>query len=362
MGFQIDRRAAEGRFMEALALAKSDKKLPKEWIIRTERVAKAKSRTFIPVLGTALLAKATDRRIDAFSLREGEGHKSYSARSLAKDVLVPCCVREGIDIRNTGAEPLNNQPFFHATKIGPDLNVKPNAKADLEYLCECITAVDFLEGKAALLALAAFLRARVEATESRVKAKLGKGTLPLPKLLDVLEGFVRGDPEGGRVGQAFVAAIFDLLFSTIRTKRVNDPSMKWPGDVGAFEKTIAATDEAEEVLIFPAEVKQRSFSETEILLFAQRVSQANVSRCMVVALNQGDTPLDLPALRQRCQEKFGIELALYLNASSLLTHAIWFSPQSLDANLMRFPERMLDRLQELEVSEKRCQEWAAHFE
>jgi hypothetical protein len=99
------------RFGEAVALALAENwTLPAEWIERAEKVSAAKNMTFTPVLGTALLAKATDDSIDALSLREDAGHKGYSARSLAKEVLVPCCVRAGIDLRNKGAEPLNNQP------------------------------------------------------------------------------------------------------------------------------------------------------------------------------------------------------------------------------------------------------------
>jgi len=46
--------------------------LPEEWLERTRRVGKAQNATFTPMLGTALLAKATDDHIDALSLREDE--------------------------------------------------------------------------------------------------------------------------------------------------------------------------------------------------------------------------------------------------------------------------------------------------
>src|SRR4051812_10492432 len=97
MGLTIDKHKATERFAEALALARSGAPLPEGWIDRTQKIGMAKSKTFTPVLGTALLAKATDRFVDVLSLREGESHKSYSARSLAKEVLVPCCVEARID-------------------------------------------------------------------------------------------------------------------------------------------------------------------------------------------------------------------------------------------------------------------------
>ena len=143
VGLTIDKQLATERFGQALVLAHSDTPLPEEWLQRTREIGLAHNKTFTPVLGTALLAKATDRFVDAFSLREGESHKSYSARSLAKEVLVPCCVRAGIDIRNKGAEPLNNQPFLRADRISTNLNVKANAVEELTYLCEWIAAVEF---------------------------------------------------------------------------------------------------------------------------------------------------------------------------------------------------------------------------
>ena len=76
MGRRVNAAEARAKFAEALALARADAELPKGWIERTERIGKARSKTFTPGLGTVLLAKATDGWIDAFSLREGESHKS----------------------------------------------------------------------------------------------------------------------------------------------------------------------------------------------------------------------------------------------------------------------------------------------
>jgi hypothetical protein len=350
MGLNIPRIAAERVFAKALKLARSRAPLPTEWIDRTRRVAESKSKTFTPVLGTALLAKATDRRVDAFALRESEGHKSYSARSLAKEVLVPCCVKAGIDIRSSGAEPLNNQPFLRATRISTNLEVKANAKADLQYLCECITRVDFLEDDSATKALAAFLRARSAATAARASVVIGRGVLPLQALEVAVDHYLEGDSEGGKTGQAVVAAILDLVFANVLTKRINDPSMKWPGDVGVFEK---------DRLVLSAEVKQRSFSETEILLLAKRLADAGAHRALIAALKQDD-PLDDLALRVSGQE-YGVEVFVYRQASVLLREGIRFAGRDLPVSLELFPARVLARLDEIEVSEARRLEWTALF-
>ncbi len=352
MGITIDRKAAEKVFAKALALARSSKPLPAEWLERTRKVAAAKSKTFTPVLGNALLAKATDRKVDAFSLREGEGHRSYSARSLAKEVFVPACAGAGIDIRSAGAEPLNNQPFFHAERIAPDINVRENAREELAYLCECIERVDFLENQKALQGLAAFLRSRIEATGAIHKVELGTLRLSLADLERALDRFVAEDPEGGKTGQAIGAAILDLVFEDVRTRRVNDPGVKWPGDVGVFVK---------DKLLQSAEVKQRPATETEILLFAQRLQNAGVGRALVLAFAQGKAPLDSESLREKAARLYGIELALFLRPSQLLREAVRWAQSEVPVALDALPKRGLARLSEIEASQDRREGWANIF-
>lgn len=350
MGLKIDRERAKIRFEEALVLARSATALPKEWLERSAKVALAKNMTFTPVLGTALLAKATDDAVDALSLREDESHKGYSARSLAKEVLVPCCVRAAIDLRNKGAEPLNNQPFLRAARVTTDMKVKPNAVEDLAYLCETLQRADFLRDNAALEALAAFLQVRIGASGKNLIA-LGPGVLDLARLQNALDRFLEGDAEGGKVGQGIVTAVLDLAFDDVRTKKINDPSQRWPGDVGAFDG---------EVQILSAEVKQRPFTEEEVLLFARRL-RGNLQRGFVVALKQRGNELNVERLVLEAHRD-GVDLSFFFSASSLLREAVRYAPRDIELSLTKFPRDAVARMTELEVSYARLQQWAALFE
>lgn len=352
VGLTIDKEKAIERFAQALVLARAEGALPDEWLERTRKVSIAKNMTFTPVLGTALLAKATDDAVDALSLREDESHKGYSARSLAKEVLVPCCVRAGIDLRNKGAEPLNNQPFLRAARVSTSLKVKSNAVADLEYLCDTLQRADFLRDRGALEALAAFLRVRIAASGKPTSIELGPGVLDLPGLLNAVNSYVEGDSEGGKVGQALATAILELAFAKVRTKKINDPSSKWPGDVGAFDG---------ETQIMSAEVKQRPFSPEEILLFAQRLREAELHRGFVVAFAQEGSPLDLDEIRFHARRLYQVELWVFTEAGDLLEEAIRYAPRDVRLSLARFPRDVLARMEELEVSPARMKEWAALF-
>ena len=278
---KIDKDLARECFATALDLALSETPLPGEWTERTERVSEASSATFVPALGTALLAKATNRLVDARALQVKGVHRGYSARSLAKDVFVPCCERAGIDIRTTGAEPLNNQPFFGAQRIDENLKVKSNARDDLQYLCETVALADYLEGPDAIQALAAFLRQRIQSSGTVQPVPLGSGILELYELATALDQFVSAWSEGGKIGQALVAAILDVAHEDVRTERINDPSAKWPGDVGVFQ---------EDQLWIAVEVKQRHFTDTEVLQFARRLAESSVDRGVVVDVRRQNIP------------------------------------------------------------------------
>lgn len=347
----VDKAQAKRRFASALALATGKGALPKEWIQRSEKVGQAVSKTFIAMLGTALLAKATDDQLNALALK-ATVHKGYSARSLAKDVLVPECASAGIDLGSIGAEPLNNQPFFGKAEVSLELQVKDNARKDFEFLVECLKKADYLRGDDALKAFAAFLRARIAATEKREKVTVGKSGLDLPGLLNALDTFVAGDSEGGKVGQATVAAILDMVFPDVRTKRINDPSVRWPGDVGVWGGGL---------LIHAAEVKQRPFTEHEVTLFARRLHASKTHRGLLVALCDDGFPFDVAKACSKAYSTYDVRLTPVTRASELLLNACNFASADLGITLQRFPVRLMERMEEIDVSVERRKQWSKAF-
>lgn len=89
MTIQLDADISRERFLRALALARSDAMLPADWVERARKVGQSPSKTFIAMLGTALLAKATDSRVDPFALKTRKHRSAYSARSLCKTFSSP---------------------------------------------------------------------------------------------------------------------------------------------------------------------------------------------------------------------------------------------------------------------------------
>jgi len=353
MPIQLDYDIARDRFKDALALARSQEDLPQEWILRTSKVGQAPSKTFIAMLGTALLAKATDQRVDPFSLKTRDFATAYSARALCKDVLVPGAVGAGVHLGTTGREPLNNQPFFRYERVGLDMRVHRSMRSHLDYLCQSLGAMIALDATQALLALAAFLRVRIAEAPVKAPQLAVERAYSIGELISIVSVFVTTDPENGKRGQALVAACLDVVFDDVRTRRVNDPSRHWPGDVVVFQ--------GERVLL-AVEVKQRPASDTEILQFVERCAQMGVRRAAAALLDPAQPELHLDADREESWRNQGVQLSVFETAGEVIEGALTWSRMSVEEVVEAFPQRMASRLEELEVSRRALAGWAAFFE
>ncbi|MBI2755143.1 MAG: restriction endonuclease, SacI family [Chloroflexi bacterium] len=352
MAIKLDFAQAGVAFDSALATAVSELPVAEEWLDRARAVATAPNKTFVAMLGTALLAKATDARIDSHALKVRFSERAYSARSLCMAVLVTRAVRHRVHLGTTGREPLNNQPFFRYDSVSNAMAVHPHVRPHLAYLVDCLDAVDALSRVEAEGALAAFLRARLQDGPGHGVPMAVSGGLPMAELISVAERFLHADPEGGKRGQALTAAAFDLVFAEVQTGRVNDPSRHIPGDV------IVSTGERP---ITSVEVKQRETTETEILQFVEKLASSDVRRAIVVLLALSRTEMDLTVLKAESWDRHGVHLAVMVGTGSLLRAAFTWSGRPLEECLEAFPQLVAGRLAELEVRPSSVEAWGALF-
>lgn len=352
MPIRLSAASGRERFEQALALAQSDALLPEEWSSRARNIGAGSSKTFIPMLGTALLAKATDARVDPFALKARKRRNGYSARSFCKDVLVPAAVKAGVHLGTTGRESLNNQPFLRSERISLAMDVLASARPQLQQLCEALDAAQGLDEAAATQAFAAFLRVRLAEGPRRTTRLAVDHVFEIPVLIHVIDEFISVNPESGKRGQALVAACLDLVFSDVRTTRVFDPSRRWPGDV------VAVSGES---IALAVEVKQRSASSTEILQFVERCAVMEVQRAIVAALHQAGEPLDEPTLQEDAWRHYGVHLSILQGTSALVRATLTWSSLSLEQARSSLPHRMAARLIEVEASEAAVKDWEGLF-
>lgn len=350
MGITVDYDLAEERLEEAVRLARSEEALPEKWIEAAADMGNCPNVTFVASLATGLLARATDQRVDALALKKSSGEIAYSARSLCHRVLVPPAYEYGYDLGATGREPLNNQPFFRYDRVDGFERIRSSARPFHERLVGYLQDANELEPDEALEALAAFLRVRIGVAEDVEPIDL-RAQAGLHRLSSLTEALLREDIEEGKRAQAFVAAVFDLVYGRVNMHRINDPSRRLPGDVQGFH-----TSRPEPVVA--AEVRAKPVSESEVRRFSRSLPEEGVGHGIVVALAPDQPALRVEELKERAWEELGVLLEVFSSASKLLRTAVAWSARPVDNLLEEFPETMADRLEEIEVRRSTLERWA----
>lgn len=346
MGITLNYDEARSRLSHAIDIALSNDPLPSDWLEYTEMMWASPSATYVPALGTGLLARATDSRVDALSLKENSADDAYSARTLCHNVLVPASKDFGFSLRTKGREPLNNQPFFRYDRISPNARVHQRSIDSYKQLIHILEKANSLTLDQALLALAAFLRVCFKQAQKDKPVHLRDTLLRLKSLIDVSNSFLAESLEGGKRPQALVAAIFGTVYDDVRTQRVNDPSRDHPGDVTAFE---------DDRVIVSVEVRAKPVSVPEAKIFTDSLVRANIGRGVIVALHPSQESLTEAILE--AVNDHDVLLSIYTRLDDLVYAALSWSPYPIEAILAELPDQIAQRLVELEVDQQSLQRW-----
>ncbi|WP_369061836.1 restriction endonuclease, SacI family [Kocuria rhizophila] len=351
MGFvlsiKIKRQDAQIIFNSALSLAKGSSTLPVEWTSHARAVFDLDAKTWTPALCTLLLAKATDERVDALSIKLEESNpRSYNFRSLGHDVVVPAAVEHRFSIRTTGREPLNNQPFFRYDRI--DKIDRVRRMSDLSYFLEVARSADRLSAREAKLALAAFLRTALEISAKVRSVRVKTRGLTAMGLRVAVSDFLRYDAADRPPRlQAFAAACLDLMFDDVRTRRINDPSRDLPGDVHAM---------ADAEVLLAMEVRGKRVSQSDLISFALRCAELNIHRAVMFV----DAPQQPSLALKNLSKEPGlqdVQVEVFEWSAALLNPVLLWSSRPHEKTINGFAEAMLDRLREIEVPPATLEEW-----
>jgi hypothetical protein len=325
----------------------SSRALPEEWVERTEHMDGCPSRTYVAALGVALLAKATDPRVDALTVKRKVSANAYSMRGAAA-VLAGNAALYGYHLGVTGPEPLNNQPWFHGERIDQfrvdDKELEPFQNDLVRYLRE----LNGYDAARALLALAAFVRVRQRfaAALGAAQASLEAGALPdFSRLVSIAEEFVRSNPEGGRRGQALVAAVLDLAHDDVQLGGIHDPR---PRDVTVLRG-------GQKLLL--VEVKQKPIDANTADHLAREARGASVDKTLLVALAPDQHPLDRESIRRSADAAHGVLTLVCETVAELLTQVTIHSSLTTSEVAERLPNGYLRRMQEHGVSEAGQRRW-----
>lgn len=198
-----------------------------------------------------------------------------------------------------------------------------------------------------------FLRRRIAyadslAAENAVIASVRGGAYA--EVVQLATLFCTEDPEGGKRGQALVAALFDCGYTTVDLKSINNPR---PLDVRVLE---------DGQIVLGAEVKQLAVQEDTGLHLAAEARSLGCDKALLVAIAVDQPPLDREGLRQQALEMYGVLIQVVETVPELFATITLFAPVSASDVAKLFPSGYAKRMQEHEVSTAGRRRWSTLLE
>jgi hypothetical protein len=291
--------------------------------------------------------------VNSLARAASAGPAGYSIRSVG-EFMAAEAVRYGYHLGPTGPWPLNNSPFYrNADRIDRFTNIRADAKPYYDDLVRYLQDLNRLNEDQALLGLAAFLRRRIAYAEALAAETAGIASLQGQAYAEVVELatlFCTEDPEGGKRGQALVAALFDCVYDEVDLKRINNPR--------ALDVRVLHDDQ----IILGAEVKQVAVLEDAGLHLAAEARGLGCDKALLVAIAVDQQPLDREGLRERALNGYGVLVDVAETVPELFAAVTIFAPTSGSEVATLFPQAYAARMQEHEVSFTGRRRWSALIE
>lgn len=348
MGIRLEDQALLLTLDDALALARSAEELPAVWIARVERLGSLGIKTYIAALGGALLAKATDPRVDSLAQDGAAGPRGYSLRKSAEFLAQQNNGR--YDLGAKGRWPLNNRPFLGGpARIDEFTKISGRARPAYEAFRDALRDLNRLERTEALSALASFLRVRMDVQEvERVAARVARrmeSDISLEDLVGIVDRFVRAAPEGGRRAQALSAAVLDCAFEDVELQPINSPH---PGDVRVI---------SDGAITLAIEAKQMPVTEAVASELSREAAGLGADLALLVVIAEKHAPLDRERVQKEALRDDGTLLLICESVLELIGSVAVFSGTPAIRIEEGLPGAFAARLREIGASKKGQDEW-----
>jgi hypothetical protein len=350
-GLRIDRKLAKAILFEEAAKAAAGY-VDQSWVKPIEKLSEAavgEARTHIAFLGTVILAKCTEPRIDVYALQSSAGPNGYSARGLAQNVLAPNAPWLDINLGVTGREPLNNQPYFGKKWLTRDATVRNPAL--LGQLCDILDRLKGASEEQTRQALRAFIDVRRRHGVRYSRTVSERVNVSIPDLIDNIEKLVARASENGRRAQAVVAGLMDVFAGEARVdaRRVNDPSRSIPADVNV---RVAEGKGWERIF----EVRDKAVTFEDLILLVKKCMDFEVPEAVMVAIAPNPDMSLLHQARGWAAER-GVALTLFSDWPSLVAQVLHWAPTPALEGAALAPACIERRLIEVEASAEAVKEW-----
>lgn len=326
--------------------------LPPVWIERCEQMESSPSVAAIAAFGAALLAKATDPRIDALviQLKDG-GAGAFNLRAPAT-VLAKRKREYGIDIGSSSdRDPINAGTFVSESNWrNAHDRIRKDHKPFFQLILRWLSDVNKLDQDEALDALAAYLRVRsVSSLKSSATIPEQLGSAPgLEDLVSALDGFVAAHPQGGASGMALVAAVYRAAGYDVDLPSRNDP------------RRIDVRINRDGEMRIACEVKQVLTGEPTAQSLAEDASDAGVAIGLLVVLRPGTLEdFDRASAIREAAHRHSVVLRVTNGARELVHEGVVSGSSHTESVRQRLPRLFADALVEARVDAKTTEAWEA---
>lgn len=320
------------------------------WLDRIEQLESWRvNKVALTAFATAALAKATEGNVNPLALidRSGDPH-SYSARTFAREVLVPNAVRLGLLLGTPGPDPLAGSPWFGPERIDQIDKWKPSARKHADDLVGWLASLTSEDAREALIA---FASKRAEAFQRKVDERrealsAEESVFPVGELAQALDRFITRNPEDGRRGAALAAAVFAAADHSVVTRPVNDPGQV---DIDVLD--------AEGLLAIGIEVKQKPATEQDAIDIVAGARAQGATRAVLCAFAQGsDRLLDVQFVLD-IETEYGVFLEIVYSADDMIRLAAFTCGRTRSSILRDIPGHFSERLAEMDCSADALAQW-----
>lgn len=337
----------------AYLLAIGDRALPAVWMTRAGQLSESPSVAFIAAVGSVLLAKATDEAIDALVIQAKEGSAGAFNLRAAATALASKRRAFGYDIGSSSdRDPINHGTLVGSTRWDVALTrIRADHKPFFALILTWLADINRMTSLEATEALAAYLRVRRAvapgAAVERVPALLDDAPT-LTSLVDVIDGFVAADPEGGGRGMALVAAAYRVAGFDAALPSRNDP------------RRLDITISRDCALVIGVEVKQVATTEATADTLASDAVDAGARTALLVVLGPGAlASFDRSTVIRRAELEHGVIVRIAVGTRELLHEVL--APTTVDIAVFcsRMPRAFAEALRDIRAADETIETWAA---
>lgn len=353
MTVKLDSQDLAATLERAYGLAIGETDLPQSWLDRAEQLAESPSVAFVAAVGAVLLAKATNPAVDAFVIQAHEGSAGAFNLRAAATALARKKRPFGYDIGSSS----DRDPINHGTLVSSarwDLahaRIRAAHKPFFELILTWLRELNGMSQEEALEALAAYIRVRRSVARSEAVNQVPE-SMPkapaLPDLIEVIDGFVKADAEGGARGMAFVAAAYRATGFDAGLPSRNDP------------RRIDIPISRAGALLIAAEVKQVETPEGVADTLAEDAAAVGADRALLAVLRPGLlVDFDRSAVIRRAEGRHGVVMRVTDGGRELVHEALSSAARSPADFCATFPRLFAEALREIRVEEATLRTWAA---